>query len=79
MLLIGLAGCDSLDLGSQILIGVGGSTVLICGLLLIWTEAVRQGSVRRGPGQKSEAESSRGGEGHVGSRLETNTLGAASI
>jgi len=54
MLLIGLGGWDALKNETRILIYFGGSLLFLCGLFLIWTDAIRLAAVRHQPALKSK-------------------------
>ena len=49
ILLIGLGGWDVLKNDTRILIYVSASILLLCGLFLIWTDAIRLPAVRYEP------------------------------
>ena len=53
ILLIGLGGWDVLKNDARILIYVSASILLLCGLFLIWIDAIRLAAVRHGPILKS--------------------------
>jgi hypothetical protein len=54
ILLIGLGGWDVLKNNTRMLIYVSGSILLLCGLFLIWIDAIRLAAARHEPILKSE-------------------------